>query len=105
MGVFAGDAFAAVDDGGMVIIKSWENDKDTVAVSIQDNGVGMSEEMKKHIFEPFFSGRTGYGTGLGLSITYGIVDKLGGRIDVETEEGEGTTFTIFLPKKSHEGKK
>jgi two-component system NtrC family sensor kinase len=99
------NAFAAVDDGGMVIIKSWERDKDTVAVSMQDNGVGMSEETKKHIFEPFFSGRTGYGTGLGLSITYGIVDKLGGRIDVESKEGEGTTFTLFLPKKSQEGKK
>ena len=99
------NAFAAVDDGGMVIIKSWERDKDTVAVSMQDNGVGMSEETKKHIFEPFFSRRTGYGTGLGLSITYGIVDKLGGRIDVEAKEGEGATFTLFLPKKSQEGKK
>ena len=99
------NAFAAVDDGGTVIIRSWESDGHTVAVSMQDDGVGMSEETRKHIFEPFFSGRTGHGTGLGLSITYGIVDKLGGRIDVESEEGQGTTFTVFLPKKSQEGKK
>jgi two-component system NtrC family sensor kinase len=99
------NAFAAVDDGGMVAVRSWENDKDMVAVSIRDNGVGMSEETKKHIFEPFFSGRMGYGTGLGLSITYGIVNKLGGRIDVETKEGEGTSFTVFLPKKSEQGER
>ena len=97
------NAFTAVNDGGMVVIKSWENDQDRVAVSIQDNGVGMSEETKKHIFEPFFSGRTGDGTGLGLSITYGIVNKLGGSIDVETEEGKGTTFIVLLPKKAKQG--
>jgi two-component system NtrC family sensor kinase len=97
------NALTAVDDGGMVLIRSWEDDPDMVAVSIQDNGVGMSEETKKHIFEPFFSGRMGYGTGLGLSITYGIVNKLGGRIDVESKEGEGSTFTVFLPKKPDQG--
>ena len=99
------NAFTAVGDGGMVVIRSWEDNPDTVAVSIQDNGVGMSEETKKHIFEPFFSGRMGYGTGLGLSITYGIVNKLGGSIDVETKEGEGTTFTVFLPKKAKQGER
>jgi two-component system NtrC family sensor kinase len=99
------NAFAAVDDGGAVIIKSWENKDDTVGVSIQDNGIGMSEETEKHIFEPFFSGRTGHGTGLGLSITYGIVDKLGGRIEVESEEGQGTTFTVLLPKTYQKGNK
>jgi two-component system NtrC family sensor kinase len=97
------NAFTAVDDGGMVAIRSWEYDPDTVAVAIKDNGVGMSEETKKYIFEPFFSGRKGYGTGLGLSITYGIINKLGGRIDVETKEGEGTTFTVFLPKRAQQG--
>jgi len=97
------NAFTAVNDGGKVIIRSWENDPESVAVSIQDNGVGMSEETKKHIFEPFFSGRKGYGTGLGLSITYGIVNNLGGGIDVDTKEGGGTTFTVFLPKKAKQG--
>ena len=84
----------------MVAITSWDRDPDTVGISIQDNGVGMSEETRSHIFEPFFSTRKGYGTGLGLSITYGIVKKLGGDIEVLSREGEGSTFTVFLPKKA-----
>jgi two-component system NtrC family sensor kinase len=93
------NAFQAVSDGGMVAVTSWEHDLDTVGVSIQDDGVGMSEETVKHIFEPFFTTKKGYGTGLGLSITYGIVKKLGGEIQVHSREGHGTTFTVFLPKK------
>jgi two-component system NtrC family sensor kinase len=96
------NAFSAVEDGGMVVITTWEHDADTVGVSMQDNGVGMSEETRSHIFEPFFSTREGYGTGLGLSITYGIIKKLGGNIEVQSKEEEGTTFTVFLPKKARQ---
>ncbi len=96
------NAFSAVEDGGMVIITTWEHDADTVGVSIEDNGVGMSEQTRSHIFEPFFSTREGYGTGLGLSITYGIIKKLGGNIEVRSKEKEGTTFTVFLPKKARQ---
>jgi two-component system NtrC family sensor kinase len=96
------NAFSAVENGGMVIITTWEHDADTVGVSIEDNGVGMSEETRSHIFEPFFSTREGYGTGLGLSITYGIIKKLGGNIEVRSKEEEGTTFTVFLPKKARQ---
>jgi len=92
------NAFAAVDDGGQVIIKSWEPDEESVAVSIRDDGVGMSTETLRHIFEPFFSTRKTTGTGLGLSITYGLVVKLEGRLDVESTEGEGSMFTVFLPR-------
>ena len=95
------NAFTAVDDGGMVVITSWDHDPDMIGVSMQDNGGGMSEETKKHIFEPFFSRRKGYGTGLGLSITYGIIKGLGGDIEVQSREGEGSTFTVFLPKKKN----
>ena len=94
------NAFQAVDDGGFVSITSWDRDPDTVGVSIQDNGKGMSEETLKHVFEPFFTTKKGSGTGLGLSITYGIVKKLGGDIEVHSKEGQGTTFTVFLPKKA-----
>lgn len=94
------NAFEAVPDGGMVSITSWEVDADKVAVSIQDNGHGMDEETMKHIFEPFFTTKKGYGTGLGLPITYGIVKKLGGDIHVQSQVGEGTTFTVYLPKKA-----
>jgi two-component system NtrC family sensor kinase len=92
------NAFTAVDDGGQVVITSREHDADTVAVSIQDNGIGMSKETLNHIFEPFFSARKKPGTGLGLSITYGIVEKLGGSMRVESSEGEGATFTVLLPR-------
>ncbi|MBU2497768.1 MAG: two-component sensor histidine kinase [Proteobacteria bacterium] len=93
------NAFQAVEDGGKIVIATWENDTGFVCASIEDNGAGMSEETRLHIFEPFFSTRKGYGTGLGLSITYGIVRKLGGRIEVQSKEGEGTKFTVLLPKK------
>jgi two-component system NtrC family sensor kinase len=94
------NAMAAVEDEGRIVITTWEKDADTVAVSIQDNGCGMSEETLRHIFEPFFTTKKEHGTGLGLSITYGIVKKLGGDIEVKSKEHEGTIFKIFLPKKS-----
>ena len=70
-------------DGGQVAITSFEVDVDTVGVSVQDNGQGMTQETMTHLFEPFFTSKKGYGTGLGLSITYGIVKKLGGDIKVK----------------------
>jgi two-component system NtrC family sensor kinase len=94
------NAFAAVQDGGDISITTWERDMDMVGISIQDTGCGMSEETLKHIFEPFFTTKKGgEGTGLGLSITYGLVKKLGGDIEVQSKAGQGTRFTIFLPKK------
>ncbi|MGQ9687246.1 MAG: sensor histidine kinase [Desulfobaccales bacterium] len=94
------NAFDAVEDGGRVAITSFEVDIDTVGVSIQDNGQGMTPETMAHLFEPFFTTKKGYGTGLGLSITYGIVKKLGGDIKVKSQLGVGSTFTVFLPKRA-----
>lgn len=96
------NAFAAVEDGGMIAVTTWEKDLDTVGVSIADNGTGMSEETLKHIFEPFFTTKGGKGTGLGLPITYGMIKKLGGDIEVQSKEGKGTTMTMYLPKKPKE---
>jgi two-component system, NtrC family, sensor kinase len=97
------NAFAAVQDGGTVSVVTWEKDVDTIGITFQDTGQGMSEETLKHIFEPFFTTKKGQGTGLGLSITYGIVKRLGGDIDVQSRPGKGTRFTVFLPKKNKEG--
>jgi two-component system NtrC family sensor kinase len=97
------NAIAAVEDGGVITVTSWEKDMLTDAVSIQDNGCGMTEETLKHIFEPFFTTKGGKGTGLGLPITYGIVKKLGGDIEVHSKEGAGTTVMVSLPKKPREG--
>jgi len=94
------NAFDAVRDGGQVAITSFEVDVDTVGVSVQDNGQGMTQDTMTHLFEPFFTTKKGYGTGLGLSITYGIVKKLGGDIRVTSQLGVGTVFTVFLPKKA-----
>ncbi|MBT3221750.1 MAG: HAMP domain-containing histidine kinase, partial [Proteobacteria bacterium] len=68
-----------------------------ISVSITDNGTGIPEENLERIFEPFFTTKEIGGTGLGLSITYGIVQKLGGQIDVKSTPGEGSCFTVTLP--------
>jgi len=69
-----------------------------ICVEIHDNGPGMPKEVLQNIFDPFFTTKeVGKGTGLGLSISYSILEKLGGRILVASEEGQGTTFTIYLP--------
>lgn len=91
------NAFAAVENGGLIEISIQQADPERIAVTITDNGCGISEENLSHIFEPFFTTKKGYGTGLGLSVTYGIVEKLGGQISVKSKAGEGTGFTITLP--------
>ncbi|MBS1262506.1 MAG: Sensor protein ZraS [Calditrichaeota bacterium] len=91
------NAFAAVADGGKIRLAVRALGHQRVEASVRDNGMGISEGNLKHIFEPFFSTKGDFGTGLGLSITYGLVQKLGGRIDVQSELGEGTTFTVTLP--------
>jgi PAS domain S-box-containing protein len=68
-----------------------------VLVSVSDTGTGIPPNVLPHIFEPFFTSRAPLGSGLGLAQVHGIVGQHGGRIDVDTHLGEGTTFTIYLP--------
>ncbi|MBU2913144.1 MULTISPECIES: ATP-binding protein [Reichenbachiella] len=76
-----------------------ENQDQHIMIKIKDNGAGMSEQVKRRIFEPFFTTKAvGIGTGLGMSITFGIIEKHGGNIYVNSEEGKGTEFSILLPK-------
>ncbi len=93
------NALAAVSEGGSIMLKTFEEGRHSVAVIIKDDGTGMSEDTIKRIFEPFFTTKKEYGTGLGLPISYEIVSKLGGDIKVHSREGEGTMFTVCLPKK------
>ncbi len=94
------NAFAAVEEGGKIHIAIGETSDGQIAVNIADNGIGISKNDLEMIFEPFFTTKKGVGTGLGLSITYGIVEKLGGQITVNSRVGEGTVFTVTLPAES-----
>ena len=87
----------AIDGEGEITIET-SGSKDQVKISFKDNGKGMTPEVKDHIFEPFFTTRSvGEGTGLGLSISYSIIQEHAGTIEVASEPGEGTEFTINLP--------
>ena len=69
-----------------------------LCLSVQDNGIGMSEEVLEHIFEPFFTTKeVGEGTGLGLSMAYGAIKQVGGDLIVESQLGKGTECKIYLP--------
>jgi len=87
-------------DGEIVINTKHIRKNNELAVEIADNGPGISKEVIDKIFDPFFTTKeVGKGTGLGLSISYSIIEKLGGRMMVASEEGQGTTFSIYLPVK------
>ena len=87
----------AIEATGEVRIRA-RQEGEWVSVEISDTGCGMSQEVIGRIFDPFFTTKpVGKGTGLGLSISYGIVKKHGGRIEVESKVGEGTTFRVMLP--------
>ncbi len=88
---------AIKDDSGRVTIKTRADDSN-IYVAISDTGVGIPRENLRKIFEPFFTTKEiGKGTGLGLSMAYDIVKKHGGHIDIRSEVGVGTKFTITLP--------
>jgi signal transduction histidine kinase len=91
------NAMEAMPDGGTLKITATRADG-FVRVVVQDTGSGIAPEHLDKIFEPFFTTKeAGEGTGLGLSVSYSIVEKHGGRLEVESQLGRGTTFTVALP--------
>ncbi len=89
-------------DGGVVQVDIVE-EPHTVAIRVRDRGIGMTDEQMEHIFEPFSRVHDDVhisGTGLGLYISWGIVEAHGGRIGVESVPGEGSTFTVTIPRQS-----
>ena len=91
------NAAHAIADQGVITIRTGSA-ADAVWVAIADTGCGIAPELLNRIFEPFFTTKpVGSGTGLGLSLSYGIVNQHGGRIEVSSTPGAGTTFTVHLP--------
>jgi signal transduction histidine kinase len=96
------NAVQAMPGGGTLRVNLSQSDG-VAAIAIQDSGAGISPEHLTRIFDPFFTTKPeGEGTGLGLSVSYGIISNHSGRIEVESEVGQGSTFTIILPMKHPE---
>ncbi len=97
--IFVNACHATPEKGDLRVRSIHRGEK--IFIEIQDTGTGISEDIQEKIFDPFFTTKDpGKGTGMGLSIAYGIVEKHGGRLSVDSTIGQGSTFTIELPVKS-----
>jgi two-component system NtrC family sensor kinase len=96
------NAAQAIGDGPGEVHVGTSANEDSVTVSVTDTGSGIAKQEISKIFDPFFTTKpVGEGTGLGLSIAFGIVEQHDGRIEVESEPGKGTKFSVILPLKSN----
>jgi PAS domain S-box-containing protein len=92
------NALDAMPKGGRLTITTGA-EGDVAVMTFSDTGCGMTDEIQQRIFEPFFTTKGTRGYGMGLSVTYGIIERHGGEIHVQSEPGQGSTFTIRLPIK------
>jgi two-component system NtrC family sensor kinase len=99
------NALDSLDPGGLVTLSLRSNSR-RATLTVQDDGCGMTDEVREHLFEPFFTRRRdGQGTGLGMSITYRIVNDHGGEIQAYSEgSGKGSTITVSLPLTNYDQK-
>ena len=92
------NAIQAMPEGGRLTLCTSVADDSQLKIEVQDTGCGISPENIRKLFTPFFTTKgKGKGVGLGLAVAYGIIQRHKGRIEVQSKEGEGTTFTIYLP--------
>ncbi len=97
MNMLVNASHAMGSEGGTITVGTRATGNE-VEIRISDTGSGIPEEIRNRIFDPFFTTKdVGKGTGLGLSISHGIIQDHGGRIEVDSEVGKGTTFRIYLP--------
>jgi len=93
------NAAEAMPQGGTLTLRTHCRDEDLIEIVVMDTGCGIPKELMNRVFTPFFTTKpVGQGTGLGLAISYGIVKMHRGNISVKSEIGDGTTFTITLPR-------
>ena len=96
------NALQAMPEGGKLTLRTSADDNQ-LKIEVQDTGQGISKENMRKLFTPFFTTKEkGKGVGLGLAVAYGIIQRHKGRIEVQSKEGEGTTFTIYLPRHHEE---
>jgi len=96
------NALQAMPEGGRLTLRT-SVDNSQLKIEVQDTGHGISPENMRKLFTPFFTTKDkGKGVGLGLAVAYGIIQRHHGRIEVQSKEGEGTTFTIYLPQHHEE---
>ena len=105
--VLAMNAIEAVPNGGTLRIRAhFPPDQAEAVIVVEDNGCGIEPDKLAHVFEPFYTTKEhGKGVGLGLAVAYGIVRRHHGRIEVESEPGLGTIFSVHLPLKQPEGER
>ena len=90
------NAIDALPDGGQITVRTWASAQG-VRFSVADTGVGMSEEVRRRALEPFYTTKGPNSMGLGLSVTYGIIQRHGGDLTIDSAEHGGTTIRVYLP--------